>query len=413
MAKMYFGSKRKSEPNLKVIIIIILVVLAGGYGLWRFASGDGPATLGAGLTANPSAETALNQARDLMASSTPDAARPILEGLISQSKDPVIGSQALTLLATLETNAGRKEEALQLLEKAANEFPGSPERPAAAARYARALEDAGQTEQAVTLFRELSENAPPGLRAPALAGLGRIKERGEDLVGARDLYREAVQDAPWNSEAWNEAADALGQANVALAFSPKETPESKYYIIEKGDNLTNIGIKLNTTLGLLTRANGIDESVQLRLGNRLKYTPKDFRIIIERSTCRLFLIDDRGLFKRYFVGLGMRDHQTAPGSYTIGNKQKDPTWFKPGAGPVPPGDPANELGTRWMPLVPAEAGLPTDLGIHGTIAPDTIGKYMSHGCPRMKKEDVEELYDLVVRSTPVKIVETAGPEEIG
>lgn len=413
MTKMYFGSKRKSEPNLKVIILIILVVLAGGYGLWRFASGAGPATLGAGLTANPSAETELNQARDLIAASTPDAARPILERLVSRSKDPVIGPQALTLLATLETNAGRKEEALQLLEKAANQFPGSPERPAAAARYAQALEEAGQTEQAVTLFRELSENAPPGLRAPALTGLGRIKERAEDPVGARDLYREAVEDAPWNSEAWNEAADALSQANVTLAFSPKETPESKYYVIEKGDNLTNIGIKLNTTLGLLTRANNIDESTQLRLGNRLKYTPKDFRIIIERSTCRLFLIDDRGLFKRYFVGLGMPDHQTALGSYTIGNKQKDPTWFKPGAGPVPPGDPANELGTRWMPLVPAEAGLPTDLGIHGTIAPDTIGKYMSHGCPRMKREDVEELYDLVVRSTPVKIVETTGPEEIG
>jgi lipoprotein-anchoring transpeptidase ErfK/SrfK len=101
----------------------------------------------------------------------------------------------------------------------------------------------------------------------------------------------------------------------------------------------------------------------------------------------------------------MPGYETTLGKYTIGNKQKDPTWFKPGSAPVPPGDPHNELGTRWMPLVPAEPGLPTDLGIHGTIAPETIGQYKSHGCPRLRKEDVEELYDLIVRSTPVEIVE--------
>jgi hypothetical protein len=69
-----------------------------------------------------------------------------------------------------------------------------------------------------------------------------------------------------------------------------------------------------------------------------------------------------------------------------------------------------------MPLMPQEEGLPTDLGIHGTIEPASIGQYKSHGCPRLLKEDVEELYDLVVRSTPVSIVEvidwkTLGPAE--
>ena len=64
-----------------------------------------------------------------------------------------------------------------------------------------------------------------------------------------------------------------------------------------------------------------------------------------------------------------------------------------------------------MPMVPEEEALPTDLGIHGTIAPETIGTYASSGCPRMYKEDVEELYDLVVRSTPVFVVDTYSPED--
>lgn len=91
----------------------------------------------------------------------------------------------------------------------------------------------------------------------------------------------------------------------------------------------------------------------------------------------------------------------------------DPTWFKPNAGPIPPGDPRNELGSRWMPLVPEREELPTDLGIHGTIAPETIGEHSSSGCARMHNADVEELYDLVVRSTPVEIVETVDPRDLG
>ncbi len=222
-----------------------------------------------------------------------------------------------------------------------------------------------------------------------------------------------MRDAAWNTPDWEEAADGLGRLNAELIFSVEPTPESKVYSVERGDNLTNIGMKLNTTQGLLMRANGLTKDTTLNVGNRLKYTPKDFRIIIERSTCRLFLLDGDGLFKRYLTGLGRPGHETTLGEFRIGNKQVDPTWFKPNAGPIPPGDPENELGSRWMPLVPEREELPTDLGIHGTIAPDTIGKHTSSGCARMHNADVEELYDLVVRSTPVEIVETVEPRDLG
>jgi hypothetical protein len=35
------------------------------------------------------------------------------------------------------------------------------------------------------------------------------------------------------------------------------------------------------------------------------------------------------------------------------------------------------------------------LGIHGTNAPKSIGKGASHGCIRMRKKDVEELFEIV------------------
>ena len=82
-------------------------------------------------------------------------------------------------------------------------------------------------------------------------------------------------------------------------------------------------------------------------------------------------------------------------------KLPNPVWYKTTSSgakeTIPPGDPKNELGTRWIGFKPA-------YGIHGTIDPKSIGKAMSNGCVRMHNEDVEELYDLVVVGTPVKII---------
>ena len=42
-------------------------------------------------------------------------------------------------------------------------------------------------------------------------------------------------------------------------------------------------------------------------------------------------------------------------------------------------------------------------GIHGTNAPETIGRSVSHGCVRLRNEDIEQLYDMVPLGTPVYI----------
>jgi hypothetical protein len=42
-------------------------------------------------------------------------------------------------------------------------------------------------------------------------------------------------------------------------------------------------------------------------------------------------------------------------------------------------------------------------GIHGTDAPDSIGKSVSHGCVRLLNADIDTLYDMVSVGTPVYI----------
>ena len=403
MSKRYFSSKKKEDPRLSKIIALLVLLVAFAYGglqgyqYWRHHGSDAQAP-------SSDAWTQLEQAQAHLEAGEWAAAEGILSTL-SQSEDASLAPKVRYAQARLALGREENEEALSLLKSALETWPESPDYPAIATEYAKLLDELNRHEESSAVFEALQASAPPAMAAAAAVGLGQKSEREGDLEKARDLYLEALYAAPPNSNDWNEALDALGALNINTIFSPAETPASKYYTVESGDNLTDIGIKLNTTQGLLIRANALTDPSRLRLGQRLKYTPKDFQIIIERSTCRLFLVDNEGIFKRYYTGLGMPGHETALGRYTIGNKQKDPTWFQPGGGPIPPGDPKNELGTRWMPLVPAEEGLPNDLGIHGTIHPETIGQYKSHGCPRMRKEDVEELYDLVVRSTHVNIVD--------
>lgn len=42
-------------------------------------------------------------------------------------------------------------------------------------------------------------------------------------------------------------------------------------------------------------------------------------------------------------------------------------------------------------------------GIHGTNAPETIGRSVSHGCVRVRNEDIEKLFEMVAVGTPVYI----------
>jgi lipoprotein-anchoring transpeptidase ErfK/SrfK/predicted negative regulator of RcsB-dependent stress response len=401
------AKKRKDE--LSLIRVILVVSLLAGIVLLVLKAVQWYQVEYIGQSMSASATAQLDEALVLADQGDTEQAIQKLLPLVERLRDETLTPRALMLLASLHQKQGDILAAEKALEQSRTLFPNNPEWPLVDTAYARILETTGRTEEAAALYEQIDSLAPSELRAGALSGLARLAATAGDLVKARDLYAEAVSLVPWGSDPWLAGVKPLGEANVNLVFSPVATPESRVYEVASGDTLTAIGNKLNTTQGMLEKANNMSDTHALRIGQRLKYTPKDFRIVIERSTKRLYLLDKNGIFKMYTTGLGRPGNETTLGSYKIGDKQKDPAWFKPGEGMIPPGDPRNELGTRWMPMVPVEEGLPTDLGIHGTINPDTIGDYSSSGCARMLREDVEELYDLVVRSTPVDVVEVFDP----
>jgi lipoprotein-anchoring transpeptidase ErfK/SrfK len=132
---------------------------------------------------------------------------------------------------------------------------------------------------------------------------------------------------------------------------------------------------------------------RLQPGPEPAQTP--FSIVISIPDRKLALLLDGRVLKVYDVAVGKASTPTPQGKYVVINRVPNPTWYGP-QGPVPPGK-SNPIGTRWMGL--SVAGY----GIHGTNAPASIGHAASHGCIRMRQQDLEEVFELVEIGTPVEI----------
>jgi lipoprotein-anchoring transpeptidase ErfK/SrfK len=127
-------------------------------------------------------------------------------------------------------------------------------------------------------------------------------------------------------------------------------------------------------------------------------------IIVDLSERRLYLHEGVEVVDKYGVAIGTARHPTPRGSWEIVQKRYMPTWRNPGsawAADMPdyigPG-PSNPLGTRALNLNAS------GIRIHGTTANSSIGRAASHGCMRMHRWDVEELYEKVEVGTPVFVV---------
>src|SRR5215471_2513738 len=110
-------------------------------------------------------------------------------------------------------------------------------------------------------------------------------------------------------------------------------------------------------------------------------------ILISIPDRQLALLDDGKVVKTYPIAVGANGSPSPQGDFTIISRVSNPNWTHKGQ-VVPPGK-NNPVGSRWIGL--SLKGY----GIHGTNAPRSIGKAASHGCFRMGKKDVEELFTLV------------------
>ncbi len=130
-------------------------------------------------------------------------------------------------------------------------------------------------------------------------------------------------------------------------------------------------------------------------------------IVVNLAERRIYYFPPGGkTVETYPVGVGVEGGATPLGVTTIVRKELGPVWIPPpsiraerpdlpafiGPGPDDPlGDYALRLG--W-----------TNILLHGTNKPDSVGRNVSHGCLHLYPEDIERLFHEVPVGTPVRTV---------
>jgi len=111
------------------------------------------------------------------------------------------------------------------------------------------------------------------------------------------------------------------------------------------------------------------------------------------NTLKTFASDGQ-LIGKYPVATGMY-HCTPEGTFRIIQKSVVSRSGK------------HRLGTHWMGLNTLGRRHRARIGIHGTNKPDSIGKWSSLGCIRMRNEHIREVYEAAPLGTKVMIVDVA------
>lgn len=206
----------------------------------------------------------------------------------------------------------------------------------------------------------------------------------------------------------------------SLPYNGEVVGETLIINAAPGDTLQKIAFRYDMGINEMLRANPDLKSDQLLDDGTEVVVPKRFilpryrkGIVINLAELRLYYFapDHQNVYT-FPVGVGRKGWRTPTGLTYVVNKKSSPDWNVPAvvranaiknyhSDPglvVPAGDPLNPLGNFALYL-----GF-NGILIHGTNQSEYVGDYVSSGCIRLYNDDVETLYSLVNKSTPVYIV---------
>jgi lipoprotein-anchoring transpeptidase ErfK/SrfK len=125
------------------------------------------------------------------------------------------------------------------------------------------------------------------------------------------------------------------------------------------------------------------------------------RLQLDLSDRRLSLYADNELVGSYTVAVGKPGWETPIGDYSILHMAIDPIWENPWTGELIYPGPTNPMGRAVIVFHTIGDDM---IAFHGTPDEGLLGQAVSHGCVRMRNEDILAMYDIVRRGTPVSVV---------
>jgi lipoprotein-anchoring transpeptidase ErfK/SrfK len=157
---------------------------------------------------------------------------------------------------------------------------------------------------------------------------------------------------------------------------------------------------------LVTRQQGTDLEVLLPTrpngstgwisADDVTLAPDPYRVVVQLGAHRLVASKGNAVVLDTAIGVGTKETPTPGGRYYIKEllRPSDPN------GPYGP----YAYGLSGFSNVLTEfAGGDGVIGIHGTDEPQLVGTDVSHGCIRLRNEDIEKLVPLLPLGTPVEI----------
>ena len=122
-----------------------------------------------------------------------------------------------------------------------------------------------------------------------------------------------------------------------------------------------------------------------------------YRLDVAQGAHEIRLFKDDALVKTFPIGVGKAETPTPGGTYYLRVLIK--TTQPSGAyGPYAYGL------NGFSPVLKDFAGGDGVIGLHGTNEPSSVGKDVSHGCIRLKNEDILQLVKILPLGTPVRIL---------
>lgn len=125
------------------------------------------------------------------------------------------------------------------------------------------------------------------------------------------------------------------------------------------------------------------------------------RILLSLNDRRVYLYEGDKVKASYPVAVGKPGWETPTGQFSVVDKALDPVWENPWTGEVIQPGPDSPLGPAIIVFKLDSDGM---YAFHGTSNEELIGQAVSHGCVRMRNEDILAMYEQVDIRTPVEVI---------
>lgn len=241
-------------------------------------------------------------------------------------------------------------------------------------------------------------------QAQILVNEGNLKE-------ARKILANALLTAP-KSPVTRELRDLLGDVNTQIFFSKEPSPRKIEYTVKRGDALSSIARKLQSSAEAIMRVNDL-KSTLIRQGEKLLVPQLDFTITIDLPRDRVVVHDSHGFFTQYPVAsveLPPTRHPTIQTKVTAKSFWENGEPVQPGRELQTEGMPRIDLGRRGYVLYGVEEQsdeTTSQIAVDSDVKAGTSNSDDPNRPPQgiaMLKDDLSEIELLIGKGTPVTII---------